>query len=149
MTARASSPRDARRKPATRPATGGHPLKVVEHVALLERIRAVCGSLPETREKIAWGVPTFRVRDRMFAMYHENHHGDGRVALWCHCTADARGALLASDARRFFVPPYVGHKGWVGVRVDGRPRWSLVAEVLRQAWQNVAPAKLVRSLDAD
>jgi hypothetical protein len=112
----------------------------------LARVRRLCAALPEVAEKRAWGSPTFRVGGRMFAMYLNDHHGDGRVALWCRAPLGAQEILVGRDPVRFFVPPYVGHKGWVGVRLDRRLGWRAVADVLTDAYRMSAPARLARRL---
>ena len=93
----------------------------------LTRIRTVCSGLPEATERLSHGAPTFGIGSgRSFVMYWDDHHGDGRLALWCAAPAGAQEALVAADPDRFFRPPYVGHRGWVGMRIDGRPtgpRW--------------------------
>ena len=87
----------------------------------LSRLRELCLSLPEAVEKETWGDPTWRVRDRIFAMQKGNYEG-GRPSLWCKAPDGAQEALVGSGAGRIFVPPYVGHKGWVGVYLDGGGR---------------------------
>jgi hypothetical protein len=115
----------------------------------LARVRAVCSGLPEAAERLSHGAPTFFVGSgRSFVMYWDDHHGDGRLALWCAAPAGAQEALVATDPERYFRPPYVGHRGWVGVRIDGRPDWTEVAEVVLEAYRTVAPARLVARLDA-
>src|SRR5215210_1426780 len=94
--------------------------------AALEKVRSLCLALPETEEKLAWGAPTFRVRGRLFVMFADNHHGDGRIAIWCNAPEGAQKDLVAADPKHFFVPPYVGVGGWIGVRVDQRLKWSAV-----------------------
>lgn len=113
----------------------------------LDRVREICGALPEVTEKEAWGSPTFRVRKRMFAMFLNDHHGDGRLALWCNAPPESLDAIDA-DPERFFRPPYVGHKGWVGVRLDRGLDWGAVAEVLQDAWRVSAPKRLAAAFDA-
>lgn len=125
----------------------GHPRRPNTRPATLEKVRKFCLSLPETSEKEAWGGPTFRVKGKMFAMYMDDHHGDGRVALWCNAGHDERDAIVAGDSDRFFVPPYVGHKGWLGVRLDKRLGWKLVTGLLEEAWRRTAPARLHAQLD--
>ena len=84
-------------------------------VDALARLRAICLALPEATEKLTWEeTPTFRVRDKIFAMYSTDHH-DGRVSMWCKAPPGAQEALVGSDPERFFVPPYVGRNGWIGV----------------------------------
>ena len=104
----------------------------------LARIRRICLALPEATEKEAWGSPTFRVHDRIFVMFHSDHHGDGRLALWCPAPSGAQAALVESDPRRFFVPPYVGSKGWLGITLDRRPSWAVVAALIEEAYRGVA-----------
>jgi hypothetical protein len=105
----------------------------------LDRLRKICRALPEATEKEAWGSPTFRVRDKMFAMFVDNHHGDGRVALWCKAPAGVQEIVVGAAPEKFFVPPYVGHKGWIGVRLDGPVDWKEVAEFMTDAHEMTAP----------
>ena len=110
----------------------------------LSRLRKLCLALPEAHEVEAWGEPTFRVRNKLFAMYASagSHHGAGRPAVWCKA-APANQALMVSAApRRFFVPPYVGPSGWIGVWLDGQVDWAEVGELLRDAYAMVAPKRL-------
>ena len=107
-------------------------------VQILRRIRQICLSLPEATEKEAWGSPTFRVKDRIFVMFVTDHHGDGRLALWLSAPSGAQAAMVEGDPRRFFVPPYVGSKGWLGVRLDRRPSWAVVAALIEAGYRQVA-----------
>ena len=104
----------------------------------LTRIRRICLALPDATEKIAWGSPTFRVRDRIFVMFLNDHHGDGRLAIWCNADRDAQVAIVDADPRRFFVPPYVGPRGWIGIRLDRRPNWAVVAALIEEGHRRVA-----------
>ena len=99
----------------------------------LARVRTICLALPDTREKEAWGAPTFRVGGRLFAMFVDNHHGDGLLAVWCSAPPVAQEALVAAEPRHFFVPPYVGPQGWVGVRLDTGLGWDVIAQRLEAA----------------
>ena len=101
---------------------------------VLRKIRKICLAFPGAYEKEAWKAPTFRVDDRMFAMFVDNHHGDGRVALWCNAPPDAQRLAVADDPQNFFVPPYMGPKGWIGVRLDKGFDSKTIAAVLRQAY---------------
>jgi len=118
---------------------------------LLERLRAICLALPDAHEVEAWGEPTFRVRNKMFAMYASahNHHGAGRPAVWCKATLTDQDLLVHSEPDRYFVPPYVGPKGWVGIRLDEAPDWRAVADILHEAYRLIAPKGLLARLDGD
>ncbi|MBI2920696.1 MAG: MmcQ/YjbR family DNA-binding protein [Planctomycetes bacterium] len=96
----------------------------------LDRVRKICLALPGVEEKLAHGRPAFAVRDRTFVMFMDNHHNDGRLALWCKSTHDTQDFLVHADSKRFFVPPYVGHQGWVGIRLEGRAPWGRIADVI-------------------
>jgi predicted DNA-binding protein (MmcQ/YjbR family) len=113
----------------------------------LRQLRKVCLALPEATEKVAWGEPTFRVRDKIFAMFTDNHHGDGRVSLWCKAPPGVQEVLVGADPRRFYVPPYVGHKGWVGVRLDVKVDWDEVADMVKDSYVMTAPKRLAALLD--
>jgi predicted DNA-binding protein (MmcQ/YjbR family) len=103
------------------------------------RLRQICLALPEAVEKETWAVPTFRVRDRIFAMHTSN---DGRPSLWCKAPPGSQTILVGADAGRFFVPPYVGHKGWIGVHLDRRIDWQEVAGLVQRSYCMTAPKRL-------
>ena len=107
------------------------------------RLRAICLALPEAAEKEAWGDPTFRVRDKIFAM---EKRGDGRVSVWCRAPPGSQEVLVGADPKLFFVPLYVGHKGWVGMRLDCDPDWNEVAALVRRSYLLVAPKRLSAQL---
>jgi hypothetical protein len=107
----------------------------------LERVRGVCLALPEASEQEAWGEPTFRVRKKIFAMFAGNHHGDGRMALWCKAPLGVQEHLVAADAETYFVPPYVGVKGWIGIRLD-RTGDDALREHVIESYCMIAPKKL-------
>jgi hypothetical protein len=114
----------------------------------LLRLRKVCLALPEAHEVEAWGEPTFRVRNKLFAMYAapNNHHGGGRPAVWCKAAPGNQVLMVRAEPERYFVPPYVGPSGWVGVWLDRRPRWTVVADLMRDSYRLVAPRKLAALL---
>jgi hypothetical protein len=113
----------------------------------LEAIREICLGLPETSERLSHGAPTFFVRGkRSFATVWDNHHEDDRFALICAAPAGMQAALVEADPERFYVPPYVGHRGWIGVRLDdsGFDR-DEIAGIVEDAFAEVAPPKLVEA----
>jgi predicted DNA-binding protein (MmcQ/YjbR family) len=105
----------------------------------IDRLRAICLALPEAEERETWGAPTFRVRDKIFVM--ERADGD-RAAFWCKAPPGSQAVLVGADPDRFFVPPYVGHKGWIGMRLDRRPDWREVAVVVQRSYRLTAPKRL-------
>jgi hypothetical protein len=116
--------------------------------SVYDRVRAICLALPEVTERLSHGEPTWFVRDKKtFVMSANNHHGDGRVAIWCAAPAGAQEALIAEEPDRFFRPPYVGHRGWLGVRLDRAPDWDEIAAIVEDAYRCVAPKSLVAQLD--
>lgn len=102
-------------------------------------------SLPEVEEARSHGVPVFKVAGKTFAYWVVNHHDDGRVALWLACSAQEQQALIHSQAAIFFIPPYLGVKGWVGLDLTNNPPWPLVIEHVTRAWDELAPASLKAS----
>jgi hypothetical protein len=115
-----------------------------EHV--LNRIREICLGLPETSERLSHDAPTFFVREkRAFLTVVTNHHGDGRFAVWCAAAPGTQQLLVDADPERFFRPPYVGHRGWLGVRLDRGLDWDELAGIAEDAYAEVAPAKLVEA----
>jgi hypothetical protein len=111
----------------------------------LESLRSICLVLPEAHEVEAWGVPTFRVRNKLFAMYSGagNQHSAGRASVWVKSTHVNQDLLVHDDPSRFFFPPYVGPSGWVGVYLDKSPDWKMIAEILRDGYRLIAPKRLV------
>jgi predicted DNA-binding protein (MmcQ/YjbR family) len=114
----------------------------------LDRLRAICLALPEATEKIAWGEPTWRVRGKLFAQLDDHHHGADHLAVWLPAPLGEQEAMIFTDPARFFRPPYVGPRGWVGVRIDGKVDWSVVSKLVTQAYGLVAPPRLREDLHA-
>ena len=114
----------------------------------LETVRDIIGRWPETDERISHGTPTFWGGKKTFASYHDNHHGDGRLALWIKCTEEGRGIFIDMDADTYFVPPYVGPSGWIGVRLEGDPDWGKVEDLLLGGYRMVAPKRALKALEA-
>lgn len=117
----------------------------------LVRLRRICLTFPEAHEVEAWGEPTFRVRNKLFAMYANanNHHGDGQSAVWCKAAPGNQELMVRAAPERFFVPPYVGPSGWVGVWLNRRTDWRELGELLEDAYQLVAPKRLAALLDRE
>jgi hypothetical protein len=114
----------------------------------LEKLREIILAFPETLEKISHGSPTFWGGKKTFASFHDNHHGDGRVALWLKLPPGAQEELVEAQPKLFFVPPYVGPSGWVGVLLEGKVDWGLIASLLEDGYRSVAPKRAIAKLDA-
>lgn len=116
-----------------------------------KRLLRLCRALPEVDESAIGHANqhlAFRVRKKTFAYYLFDHHGDGRVALCCKAEPGDQGRLVEGDARRFFVPPYLGPRGWVGVRLDlSRVNWGEIAYLLGMAYRLSAPRSLLARLE--
>lgn len=113
----------------------------------LTRLRRICLALPNAHEVQAWGEPTFRVNNKLFAMYaHANtHHGGGKNAVWLKADPISQGFMVKAKPKRYFVPPYVGPSGWVGVVLDGRVNWTELKDLLEDAYQMTAPIRKRRT----
>jgi hypothetical protein len=114
----------------------------------LETLRRLCLSLPEVTERLSHGEPTWFIRGKKtFAMYADRHHDD-RLAFWCAAPDGAQELLVSSHPDRFFRPPYVGIRGWLGVRLDvPGVDWDQIAELVAEAYRTVAPRKLLAVLE--
>lgn len=111
---------------------------------ILAAVREICLELPETSERLSHGAPTFFIREkRSFATVWDNHHSDGRFALICAAPEGLQSALVEAAPERFYVPPYVGHRGWIGVRLDRGFDRDEIAGILEDAFAEVAPARLL------
>jgi hypothetical protein len=115
----------------------------------LDRLREIIRPWPETDERISHGSPTWWGGKKTFASFHDNHHGDARVAVWIKSNADAQEDLVVANPAIFFIPPYVGPSGWVGVEVDGDVDWDLVATLLLAGYRAVAPKRALKLLYAE
>lgn len=114
---------------------------------LAGRLRGICGALPEVTERPSHGAPTWFVAGKTFVtLWADGHHGNTFPHLWCAAPPGVQQELIAADAGRFFRPPYVGHRGWIGVRLDGSPDWSEIAELCSDAYRTVAPRRLADRL---
>lgn len=119
-----------------------------QHDVALAHVRAACLALPEVVERLSHGSPTWFVRGKTtFVTFVDDHHGDGRLGIWFAAPAGAQEELVAGEPARFFRPPYVGHRGWVGLRLDIDPDWDELAGVCAEAYRTVAPKRLAALLD--
>lgn len=110
---------------------------------LAEQVRTICLALPEVTERPSHGVPTWFVRGRTFVtLWAHGHHADEFPHLCCAAAPGVQQELIASDPEKFFRPPYVGVRGWVGVRLDRGPDWTEIAELCQDAYRLIAPRRL-------
>ncbi len=116
--------------------------------AELREVRAICMALPEVTERLSHRSPTWFAGKKAMVMYLDDHHGDGRLALWVAAPPGVQSAMVEQEPARFFVPPYVGPRGWLGVRLDRSPDWDEVGDIVEQAYRQVAIKRLVVQLDA-
>jgi hypothetical protein len=108
----------------------------------IERVRRLCLALPETTERLSHGEPTFFVRGKVFVMFANNHHGDGHVAVWVPAPPGMQADLIERAPRTYFRPPYVGHRGWVGIELAEISDEDLSFHV-HLAWEQIAPKRLL------
>ena len=114
----------------------------------LDALRRICLRLPEVTERLSHGEPTWFVRGKTTFVTYADHHHDDRLAFWCAAPPGAQETLVAADPARYFVPPYVGGRGWLGVRLDVPGiDWDEIAELVTDAYRQVAPKRLVVQLD--
>jgi hypothetical protein len=118
-----------------------------EAAAALDGVRRICLALPEVTERLSHGSPTWFVRGKKtIATFVDDHHGDGILGLWCAAPAGVQADLVAQEPDRFYRPAYVGHRGWLGVRLDVDVDWDEVAGILADAFRCVAPKTLAARL---
>jgi hypothetical protein len=123
------------RKPVTK---GTQSAEGYEH---LRRVRRICARLPETTEKLSHGEPTFFVQKKVYAMFANNHHNDGHIAVWIPVPPGLQPTLLKTEPEKFYMPPYVGARGWVGVELNAISDEELAFHLL-EAWRLIAPKRL-------
>ena len=111
---------------------------------ILERLRRICLRFPEAIEAGGVGNPSFKVRDKIFAMQHGH---EGRTSCWVKAPVGVQGMLVGHDAARFFVPPYVGHHGWVGIWLDREVDWEELTDLVEESYRMTAPKRLIAQLD--
>ena len=114
----------------------------------VQRLREICLALPETTERTTHGEPGFFIRDKkLFVTLDDHHHGADHLGFWCAAPPGAQEACIGADPNRYYRPPYVGHRGWLGVRIDNDPPWDEIGEVVRDAYRQIAPKTLAAKLD--
>jgi hypothetical protein len=114
----------------------------------VQRLREICLGLPEATERASHGEPAFFVREKkQFVSVDAHHHGADHLGFWCAAAPGVQQELIAEDPEQFFRPPYVGHRGWLGVRIDRGPDWDEIGEIVRDAYRQVAPKALAARLD--
>jgi hypothetical protein len=116
----------------------------------LDRLRRICVEFPEFHEVKAWGEPTFRVKNKLFAMYADagNHHTEGRASVWIKASAANQQLMIRAMPEKFFAPPYVGPSGWIGVYVDKDVDWDEIRALLEDGYRMVAPKRVLAAFDA-
>ena len=114
----------------------------------LERVRRICLALPETSEKLSHGEPTFFVRKKVFVMFANNHHDDGRIAVWLPVPSGFQADLIETAPAIYFKPPYVGVRGWVGISLDRIGEEDLMF-LIHTAWELTAPKRLLAKISAE
>jgi hypothetical protein len=120
---------------------------IIADDSAVDRLRRICLALPGVNERVSHGELSFFI-GRQFVALDDHHHGADRLAFWCPVPPGVQEQLIAEDPVQFFRPPYVGHRGWVGVRIDLDPDWDEVAGIVRDAYRQVAPKRRVAELDS-
>jgi hypothetical protein len=114
----------------------------------LARLRKICLAFPEAHEVEAWGEPTFRIRNKLFAMYSGSaQHGDGRNAVWCKAPPGDQELMVRMAPSKFFRPPYVGPSGWIGIYLDRDTDWKELRELIEESYRMTAPKRLLAQWD--
>jgi hypothetical protein len=123
----------------------------VQPEKVLQNLREICLSFPETTERLSHGAPAFFVRDKstFVNVWLDGHHSNQFPHLWCAAAPGAQDDYIDRDPIRFFRPPYVGHRGWIGVRLDNGPDWEEIDAICEDAYRTIAPRKLIELLEND
>ena len=113
----------------------------------LTKIREICLALPETSERLSHGSPSFFIREKKtFVSFHDDHHHSDRIDIWCPAPPGVQEQMVEAEPERFFSPPYVGGRGWLGVNLDVEPDWEEVAGIIEEAFRHVAPKTVLKQL---
>lgn len=129
-------------------AAGGASVEPMVSVDLEVRVRSICMALPGTTERRSHGTPAFFAGRQFLMLWPDGHHDHGFAHLWCAAPPGAQAELVSTEPERFFRPPYVGPRGWVGMRLDGDIDWDEVAALCEEAFRTVAPKKLISALES-
>ena len=114
----------------------------------MQRLREICLALPEVSERLSHGEPAWFVRAKKTVVtLDDHHHGADHLAFWCPAPVGVQEEMIEQEPDRFFSPPYVGVRGWIGVRIDNNPDWDEIARIVEDAYRTVAPKKLIALLD--
>lgn len=138
--AKKTSPGATRTAAKKTSAWSSHPIVETSPANLkhLAKLRSIALALPSTAEALNHGRPCFTVRDKTFVMFLDNHHRDGRVAIWCKAPPGAQTVIVEGDSERYFVPPYVGKSGWIGARLDRAPDWAAIKALVAESYAMTA-----------
>lgn len=104
----------------------------------IERVRRLCLTWPETSERLSHGEPSWFFRDKLLFVTSADHHHDDRVAMWCAAPPGVRDPLIEAEPTRYFLPPYVGHRGWIGVYLDVEVDWEVIEGLIGDAYHTIA-----------
>ncbi len=120
-------------------------------VDLVDRVRRICMAYPETTERLSHGAPTWFVRDKkvFVTLWEHGHHAEDFPHLWCAAPLGVQQELIDTEPYRYFRPPYVGGRGWIGLRLDVALDWAEVSGVCEEAYRTIAPKGLIARLDAE
>lgn len=131
----------------SRIATANATIEMMGRIDLEDRVRAICMALPGVTERRSHGAPAFFAGKQFLMLWPDGHHDHHFPHLWCAAPPGAQDELVATESERFFRPPYVGGRGWVGLRLDGDVDWAELTAVCKEAFCTVAPKKLIAALD--
>ena len=116
--------------------------------AITNLVRTICLRLPEVTERLSHGSPAFFIGKQFVMLWPDGHHDHDFPHMWCAALTGVQEELVSASPDRFFRPPYVGGRGWIGVRIDTDPDWDEIARICADAYRQVAPKRLVALLDA-
>jgi hypothetical protein len=113
----------------------------------LDRLRPICLALPEVTERLSHGEPTWFIGAKRTFVTYADHHHDDRLAFWCAAEPGRQATMVETAPLNYFIPPYVGHRGWLGVYLDVPVDWDEITDIVEDAYRLIAPKKLLAKLD--